>query len=63
VTIAVGGNVNMGLESVLLLLIIIKYCGLEGTGERGWLASRAANSEELAELCRWPIGRIERDCV
>jgi hypothetical protein len=34
VTIAVGGDGNIGLESMLLLLIIIKWYGLEGTGER-----------------------------
>jgi hypothetical protein len=63
VTIAVGGDGNIGLESVLLLLIVIKWYGPEGTRERGWLASGAANSEELAELCRQPTGRIRRDSV
>jgi hypothetical protein len=63
VIIAVGGDGNTRPESMLLLLIIIKWCGPEGTGERGWLVSGAANLEELAELCRWPMGRIERDSV
>jgi hypothetical protein len=49
VTIAVGGDGNIGLESVLLLLIVVKWCGPEGTGERRICGERGHN---LGGVCR-----------
>jgi hypothetical protein len=49
VTIAVGGDGNIGPESVLLLLIIIKWCRPEGTREQSICGKQGYN---LGGVCR-----------
>jgi hypothetical protein len=48
VTIAVGGNGDTGPESVPLLLIVVKWCGPEGTGERRFCGEQG---RELGGVC------------